>query len=254
MTLLEKIKSDTFMLWVAMWTVIFLSPNTYYVYYSFSVLAHPWREIASAGFALIVASSVLIYTLRKNYRVAKYFSAFEMMISAYYYVNTIGWDWGLLPALGFTLILPISIYYCSKEIEKSIGIVKENVESVLYLKRIIDQLTISQIEVLKDNEKLKCQVLHSLRVIDACIEEKSDAEDKYKKLYDITFPDRAIKKEFKISTPAIDPVKEEEKLIDLQQPVEPTPVGQLIEEMEQAEEKPVAPIRRKPYEKVRKSE
>lgn len=103
--------------WAAIFTVIFLSSNTYYVYHSFSVFASPYREIASAGVALIVAASMLIYTLRKNFRVAKYYTIFEVSISAYYYINTIGWDWGLIPALGFTLILPISVYYYSREFD-----------------------------------------------------------------------------------------------------------------------------------------
>lgn len=108
--------------WVAIISVIFLAPNTYFVYHSFSVFTSPWREIASAGVSLIVAASILIYTLRKNFRVAKYYTIFEVSISAYYYINTIGWDWGLIPALGFTLILPISVYYYSREFDSEEGI------------------------------------------------------------------------------------------------------------------------------------
>jgi len=115
--LLEFLKSSKFILHVAIFTVIFLAPNTYYVYYSFCVFIFPYAEIASGGVSLIVAASIMIYTLRKNYEVAKYYSAFEISISAYYYISTIGWDWGLIPALSFTLMLPISVYHYTKEIE-----------------------------------------------------------------------------------------------------------------------------------------
>lgn len=115
--LLNFIRSNKFILYVAIFTVIFLSPNTYYVFYSFSVFKTPYREIASAGVAVIVAASIMIYTLRRNFSVAKYYSLFEISISAYYYITMIGWDWGLIPAMSFTLMLPISVYYYTKEID-----------------------------------------------------------------------------------------------------------------------------------------
>lgn len=118
--LLEFLKSNKFVLYVAIFTVIFLAPNTYFVYYSFSVFSSPYREIASAGVSVIVAASILIYTLRKNYRMAKYYSLFEVTISAYYYITMIGWDWGLIPAMGFTIILPASVYHYTREIDANI--------------------------------------------------------------------------------------------------------------------------------------
>jgi hypothetical protein len=122
--MLNQIKSNSFMGWAAIFTVLFLTPNTYFVYHNFSVFVSPWREIASLGVALIIASGIMIYTLRKNFRVAKYYTLFEVSISAYYYINTIGWDWGLIPALGFTLILPISVYYYSREYDSQEAIQK----------------------------------------------------------------------------------------------------------------------------------
>lgn len=118
--LLNFIRSNRFILYVAIFTVIFLSPNTYYVFYSFSVFLSPYREIASGGVALIVAASIMIYTLRKNRQVAYYYSLFEILISGYYYVKILGWSWDLIPAFGFTFMLPISVYFYSKEIDVDI--------------------------------------------------------------------------------------------------------------------------------------
>lgn len=116
--LLNFIRSNRFILYVAIFTVISLSPTTYFVFYSFSIFASPYREIASAAVAIIVASSIMIYTLRKNYRVALYYSWFEVSISAYYYIAmVVGLDWALIPALSFTVMLPISVYHYAKEID-----------------------------------------------------------------------------------------------------------------------------------------
>lgn len=125
--LLEFLRSNKFVLYIAIFTVIFLAPNTYFVYYSFSVFKAPYREIASAGVSVIVAASILIYTLRKNYRMAKYYSLFEVTISAYYYITMIGWDWGLIPAMGFTLVLPASVYHYTKEIDVKVPVSKEDI-------------------------------------------------------------------------------------------------------------------------------
>lgn len=118
--LLNFIRSNKFILYVAIFTVLFLAPNTYYVFHTLSVFASPYREIASAGVSLIVAASIMIYTLRKNFKVARYYSLFEITISAYYYINMIGWDWALIPAFSFTLMLPISVFYYTKEIDVDI--------------------------------------------------------------------------------------------------------------------------------------
>ena len=120
--LLEFLRSNRFILYVAIFTVIALSPTTYFVFYSFSIFTSPYREIASCTVALIVAASIMIYTLRKNYKVALYYSWFEVSISAYYYIAmVVGWDWALIPALSFTVMLPISVYYYSKEIDVNLN-------------------------------------------------------------------------------------------------------------------------------------
>lgn len=119
--LLNFIRSNRFMLYVAIFTVLFLAPNTYFVFHLLSRFISPYREIASAGVALIVASAIMIYTLRKNEVVAMYFALFEVVISAYYYVDMIGWDWDLIPAAGFTIMLPVSVYFYSVEIDVDVA-------------------------------------------------------------------------------------------------------------------------------------
>ena len=129
--LLDFLKSTRFILYVAMFTVIFLSPNTYYVFHKLSVFTSPYREIASAGVALIVASSIMIYTLRRNFEVARYYSFFEVLISGYYYIDMLGLSWDLVPAMGFTLMLPISVFYYTKEIDTSKRFTQQEMDEYL---------------------------------------------------------------------------------------------------------------------------
>jgi hypothetical protein len=118
---LELVKSNRFIFYVASLTVLFLAPNTYYVYYTLSVFTQPYREIASAGVALIVASSIMIYTVRKNFTMAIRLAWFEVMIAEYYYTSTIGFDWALIPGTGFAIILPITLSMYTKELEVDVS-------------------------------------------------------------------------------------------------------------------------------------
>ena len=114
---LEILKSNRFVLYVALFTVVFLAPNTYFVYYTLSVFSQPYRELASAGVASIIAFSIMLYTVRKNTEVATYLAYFEVMIASYYYISTIGFNWALIPGIGFALILPYTLSQYSKEID-----------------------------------------------------------------------------------------------------------------------------------------
>jgi len=118
--LLEFLRSKRFILYVTIFTVIWLAPNSYYVFFSFCVFKPIYREITSGGIALIIASAIMIYTLRKNHTMATYYAWFEFSISAYYYISTIGLDWGLIPALSFAAIMPLSVKNYAKEIENKI--------------------------------------------------------------------------------------------------------------------------------------
>lgn len=115
--LLNFLRSTRFVLYVTLFTVLFLAPNTYFVFHLLSRFIYPWREIASGGVSLIVAASIMIFTLRKNRDMAMYYAMFEILISGYYYVDMIGLDWALIPAIAFTLILPWSVYSYTTEID-----------------------------------------------------------------------------------------------------------------------------------------
>lgn len=114
---LELLRSQRFVVYLALFTVIFLAPTTYFVYHSFSVFISPWREIASAGVALIIAGAIMFFTVRKNKSVALHFALFEVMIAIYYYIYVLGLTWALIPAIGFAIILPYSVSKYTNEID-----------------------------------------------------------------------------------------------------------------------------------------
>lgn len=115
----QFLRSRTFILCVALFSVLWLTPNTYWVYYSMMNKFSPgWRELVSGGMALIVASGILIYTIRGNTKVANYYMWFEISISSFYYIITIGWDWWLIPAFSFVFMLPVSLKHYTSELNK----------------------------------------------------------------------------------------------------------------------------------------
>jgi hypothetical protein len=120
---LNALRSNRFILYVSIFSTLFLAPNCYFVYYSLCAFGSPYIEIVSAGSSGITSAFIMIYTYRKNYFAAKFYAWFEALISCYYYIMTICTndnisDWGLIPAAGFVLIFPASLYYVSREIEK----------------------------------------------------------------------------------------------------------------------------------------
>jgi hypothetical protein len=108
-----------FILCVAIISTLILAPNTYWVYHSMMKNFVPiWREIVSAVIAVVTVAGILIYTIRGNIRVANYYMWFEISMSAFYYIITIGWDWWLIPAFSFVFMLPISLKHYTTELNK----------------------------------------------------------------------------------------------------------------------------------------
>jgi hypothetical protein len=84
-----------------------------------------WRELASAGVALLVASGILIYTLHGDIKIANYYMWFEISVSAFYYAVSIGWDWWIIPAFSFVFMLPVSLKHYTTKLNKAKGGVPE---------------------------------------------------------------------------------------------------------------------------------
>lgn len=120
------------------------SPNIYWLFNKLSAFQSPFKEI-QAGFAsFVITIMILVYTVKaeqddvktNNIRVAFWFAVFTSFISICYYVNNlcIGevtyendlgekvtetgfiWNWLIIPAIGFSVILPTTLYYNARNI------------------------------------------------------------------------------------------------------------------------------------------
>jgi hypothetical protein len=117
------LKSKNAMVFFVFLTVIITMPNTFYVYCMFSDFTPFWKTSIGVASAFVVAGFIMVYTLLKEYQVAKWYAYFEIMVSTYYYIRVINnrpdltW-WDLIPALGFTIILPVSVYKAAAQLEK----------------------------------------------------------------------------------------------------------------------------------------
>jgi len=79
----------------------------------------PWpylREAQAAGVALYVSWSIVYNTLKGNLKIAFRFAMFEMFISVCYYwlrlmfeTGSFEWNWYIIPAFAFALMLPLSL-------------------------------------------------------------------------------------------------------------------------------------------------
>jgi hypothetical protein len=89
---------------------------------------------------------------------ARNYAYFEALISAYYYIMTIGWEWPLLPAFGFVLILPSSLYNATMEIEKGLDDKDQNIDELknqlIEADEMIEELKKEKADILKQGSEV----------------------------------------------------------------------------------------------------
>lgn len=124
--LLNYLRSQRFILYTAIVSVLLLSPYSYYVFCDLSSYSSPYKEVLGILTAVSLSSSILIFLVHKNVRVSKMFARFEIMIALYYYITHIGWSWKLIPAIGFSLIQPWAVSKYTKQIDAEVKPEKKN--------------------------------------------------------------------------------------------------------------------------------
>jgi hypothetical protein len=117
---LRILRHNRFIVYVAFFTVLSMTPNTFYVFNSFCVFQEPYRTFFSGAVALIVAFFIMLFLARKNLKVSLIFCAAEIIISGYYYITTIGLKHGLVAASVFVIILPYAVSQSTKEIDRKV--------------------------------------------------------------------------------------------------------------------------------------
>ncbi len=64
---------------------------------------------------VVLSFAIIYFTLKKSW-MALIFAIVEFVFCGYFFCNELGWSLLLIPALGFTFIMPFSIYAYSQEV------------------------------------------------------------------------------------------------------------------------------------------
>lgn len=139
MNLTKKVKSNESAFWLTIFAVLILSPNVFYMFYSVST-EMPWpylREAQAFGVALYISWSIVYNTLKKRVAIASYYALFEMGISMCYYWlrlmyenDRFEWNWYIIPAFAFAIILPWSVKNYASTIEDSVGEIESDMNKI----------------------------------------------------------------------------------------------------------------------------
>lgn len=131
--------SNHFSLWLAIATILANAPNMYFVFFSFSSIPTPYRETQALFISAILCFALLFCVIRKLISESFVFGIFEFGVSIYYYLivsHLTGW--AILPALGFSFMLPYTLVTYTRQIkllkikeDKRRGITKEELTQKL---------------------------------------------------------------------------------------------------------------------------
>jgi hypothetical protein len=116
--LLTYLRSNSFALLVAILSVAVQSFHSFTAFYNTSSLrGSAWGIAQAVLFAVIIDLAILFYTLRKREDIAKLAALVMVVINAYYYYQAWGLSWTFAFGCFLSLIIPVSVYYYSEEID-----------------------------------------------------------------------------------------------------------------------------------------
>ena len=127
------LQSKFFAISVAVILTLLQTTHPAKVMYSFGIFDNPIvNGIYSYAFSLLIEFFVMYYVVAKDVdsddewyqNVSAYFAIFSIVINLYFYISTLGishdgvFNFKIVPACAFALIIPISIYRISENILK----------------------------------------------------------------------------------------------------------------------------------------
>jgi len=111
-------QSNHFSLWLAMATIVANAPNLYFVFFSFSSIESPYKEAQAAFISMLLCFALLFCVIRKLIIESFVFGIFEFGVSIYYYLIVSSLTgWSILPALGFSFMLPYTLVTYTRQIK-----------------------------------------------------------------------------------------------------------------------------------------
>lgn len=129
--ILTEFNESRFFFILSLFCLLAEAPNIYWLFYKISPFESEFVKITQSIFvSFVVLFIILTYTVKaentddnKNILVAFWFAVFTSFISICYYLNNLcikdnifTWNWLIIPAVGFSIILPTSLYFNAKNI------------------------------------------------------------------------------------------------------------------------------------------
>ncbi len=112
--ILEWIETNEMSLFLSILSVACEAPITTKVLMLFGLdYFHAWSSCMMLSFGII------FFTVKKSW-ITIYFALIETIFCGYFFCNQLGWSLLLIPAAGFTFIMPFSIYAYSQGIKLTI--------------------------------------------------------------------------------------------------------------------------------------
>jgi len=154
MTLIKFLRSNTFAIWIAVFSVIVQSFHSFYAFYKISSLNGTGWGIAQAVlFALIVDCAVLFYTVRKNTKVTWMFAFVMVLINLYVYYTHLHLTFDFILGALISFVIPVSNYFYSEEIDDESGHSKEFTELQKLADVMHEEITQLQNEAVAESKK-----------------------------------------------------------------------------------------------------
>lgn len=120
-SLIQILRSTNFALGIAILSVIVQSFHSFTAFYNVSSLrGTAWGVAQAVCFAIIIDLAILFYTVRKNVKVTWMAGFIMVLINCYYYYSHLGISFDLILGGLLSLVIPVSVYFYSEEIEEPI--------------------------------------------------------------------------------------------------------------------------------------
>lgn len=121
MNLIKHLKSNNFAIIIAILSVLVQSFHSFSVFYRLSSIQDTiWGIVQAILFSLVIDLAILFYTVRKNVKVTWMAGFIMVLINLFYYYTHLGLGMELIMGGLLSLVIPVSVYYYSEEIEDEV--------------------------------------------------------------------------------------------------------------------------------------
>lgn len=135
--MIKFLKSNNFAITIAILSVLVQSFHSFSVFYRLSSIQDTvWGIMQAVMFSLVIDLAILFYTVRKNVKVTWMAGFVMVLINVFYYYTHLGISFELIMGGLLSLVIPVSVYYYSEEIEDEIEVDATEHERLAKIKEV----------------------------------------------------------------------------------------------------------------------